>query len=230
MVRISVIIPTFDRPDSLTTCLQALAQSFPVDAETIVVSDGGSLDLEPRLAPFVKPLRLRYSLVPHGGPASARNHGLAAALGEVVAFIDDDCRPRPGWLQALTTGVSLSPPCATGGRTLNGLLANPYAEVSQLVLDLVARYERETHGHESFFPSNNFAFPTVALRRIGGFDESYRTAEDRELCRRWRKAGFALAQVPEAVVDHGCTAELHRIPAAVLCVRTGRSAVSRLRR
>jgi len=202
VLRISVVIPTLDRPGPLTACLQALTQSFPADVETIVISDGGAHDLGQWLAPFVEPLRLQYLVAPHGGPASARNHGLSSARGDIVAFIDDDCRPRPEWLRSLTAGVSLSPPRATGGTTFNGLLSNPYAKASQLILDLVARHERETYGDESFFPSNNLAFPTEALRRIGGFDESFRTAEDRELCRRWRRAGFALARVPEAIVDH----------------------------
>ena len=202
MSRISVIIPTLDRPGPLSRCLQALAQSFPADAETIVVSDGGSVDLGQWLAPFVDLLRLRYIVAPNGGPASARNHGLAAARGDIVAFLDDDCRPRSGWLLALTSGVSLSPPRATGGTTFNGLGSNVYAEVAQLILDLVARHERETYGRESFFPSNNLASPAETLRGIGGFDESFRTAEDRELCRRWRQSGFVLARVPEAVVDH----------------------------
>jgi GT2 family glycosyltransferase len=200
--RVSVVIPTLDRPGPLTACLRALACSFPPDAETVVVSDGGTVDLGRWLAPFVDPLRLRYVAAPRGGPAAARNRGLAAARGDVVAFVDDDCRPHPGWLHALTSSVSLSPPRAAGGMTLNGLVSNPYAEVAQLILDLVARHEREAHGRESFFPSNNLAFPAEVLRRMGGFDESFRTAEDRELCRRWRRAGFALARAPEAVVEH----------------------------
>lgn len=208
VLRISVVIPTFDRPGPLTACLRALSQSFPPDAETVVVSDGGTVDLGRWLAPFVEPLRLRYIVTPPGGPAAARNCGLAAARGEIVAFIDDDCRPRPGWLPALTSSVSSSSPRATGGTTFNGLASNLYAEAAQLVLDLVARHERETHGRERFFPSNNLAFPAETLRRMGGFDESFRTAEDRELCRRWRKAGFALVRVPEAVVDHDVCLDL----------------------
>jgi len=47
-----------------------------------------------------------------------------------VAFIDDDCWLRPDWLLALTSGVSLSPPRATGETTFNGLVSNAYARVS----------------------------------------------------------------------------------------------------
>jgi len=202
VIRLSVVVPTLDRPRPLAACLAALARSFPADAETLVVSDGGAVDLAPWVAPFVEPLRLRVLATSHGGPARARNHGLAAARGGVVAFIDDDCRPRPGWLTALATGVSCAPPRAAGGTTLNGLASNPYADASQVILDLVARHERAAYGGERFFPSNNVAFPAEALRGLGGFDESYRTAEDRELCRRWRRAGFALERAPDAVVEH----------------------------
>jgi GT2 family glycosyltransferase len=208
VARISVVIPTRDRPGPLTDCLRALAASFPADAETVVVSDKGAVELGPCLTPFVEPLRLRYVVGPPAGPAAARNRGLAAARGSIVAFTDDDCRPRPGWVAALAAGVSSSPPRATGGTTLNAIVENPYADAAQVILDMVARHERTVHGGERFFPSNNLAFPVDALRGLGGFDESFRTAEDRDLCRRWRQAGFALQRIPGAVVEHAPSLDL----------------------
>jgi len=202
MIRISIVIPTKDRPGPLAACLTALAASFPPDAETVVVSDGCAQDLGPIVAPFVEALRLRLLRVEHQGPAAARNRGLEAARGEIVAFTDDDCRPHPGWLTALASGVCLSPPRAVGGSTYNGLPANVYADAAQIVLCLLARHDQAETGRERFVPSNNFAFPAEALLRLGGFDESFRTAEDRELCRRWAQAGFAMGRVAEAGVDH----------------------------
>lgn len=202
MIRVSVIIPTRGGASPLRTCLGALAHAFPPDSETIVVSDGDSVNLEPLLRDFVEPLRLRCIHVPHGGPAWARNRGLEIARGEIAAFTDDDCRPRPGWLDALVARVSSSPPCAAGGITFNGLASNPFADAVQVVLDIVARHERDSCGEVRFFPANNCAFPTVELRRLGGFDESFRTAEDRELLRRWRAAGHEMRLTADAVVDH----------------------------
>jgi GT2 family glycosyltransferase len=202
VTRISVVIPTRDRPGPLSACLRALAASFPGDAETVVVSDDDATALGPCLAPFVEPLRLRHVVGPPAGPGAARNRGLAVARGSIVVFTDDDCRPRAGWATALAAGVSSSPPRATGGVTLNAVDENPYAEAAQVILDMVARHERAVHGGERFFPSNNLAFPAEVLRRLGGFDESFRTAEDRDLCRRWRQAGFALRRIPEAIVEH----------------------------
>jgi GT2 family glycosyltransferase len=201
-VRVSIIIPTRDRPGALVECLRALANSFPSDAETIVVSDNGLVPLENYVGPFVEPLRLRCVTGRGRGPAAARNCGLVVAAGDVVCFTDDDCTPRFGWVDALRSGVSGSPPRAAGGTTVNGLALNPYADAAQLVLDLIERHNLETGTSVRFVPSNNIAFPTAVLRRVGGFDESFRTAEDRELCRRWLRAGFALHRIPEAIVEH----------------------------
>jgi len=191
VTRISLVIPTRDRPGPLAACLDSLVHSFPEDAETIVVSDGGE---RPEIERWVEPLRLRLIDAPHGGPAAARNRGLAAASGEVVAFTDDDCVPRPGWLAELAAHVS--PGAAAAGTTVNGA-AGAYADASQTILELVGR-----HADEAFFSGANVAFPATALRALGGFDESFRTAEDRELCRRWRAAGLELRRAEGAVVEH----------------------------
>jgi glycosyltransferase involved in cell wall biosynthesis len=202
MIRVSVVIPTRHRPGPLAACLKVLSISFPPDAETIVVSDGDTQDLGPVVAPFVDCLRLRLLRTEHRGPAAARNRGLEAARGEIVAFTDDDCRPHPGWLASLASGVVLSPPLGVGGSTFNGLPGNAYADTAQLVLFLLAGHDRKISGGERLLPSNNFAFPADALIRLGGFDERFRTAEDRELCRRWIQAGYALGRVPDAIVEH----------------------------
>lgn len=208
MIRTTVIIPTRDAAGPLRACLEALVVGFPSDAETIVVLDGGIVDVEPILGPFMAPLRLRYLRTDGRGPAYARNRGLAEARGAVALFTDDDCRPHAGWAAALTEAVSETPPRAVGGRTVNGVVTNPYSDAAQVVLDLVARHQRSTSGAERFFPCNNCAFPVGPLRSIGGFHEDYRTAEDRELCRRWVDAGFELGLAPNAVVAHDANTNL----------------------
>jgi len=206
--RIAVVIPTLDRPRPLAACLTALSAEFPADAETIIVSDGGREDLAPVVAPFVDRLRLRLLAIEHAGPAAARNRGLELVRGDIVAFTDDDCRPHPGWLAALAAGVELSPPRAVGGTTRNGLPGNAYADAAQLVLDLLSRHDRAVTRSERLLPANNVAFPTEPLRWLGGFNERFTTAEDRELCRRWASAGFALGRVPVATVEHDARLDL----------------------
>src|SRR5262245_51538534 len=140
MPRLSVIIPTRDRPMLLSNCLRALATSLPPEAETIVVLDGCHVSIERDLAPSVERLRLRFVMAEGKGPAAARNRGLAVAKGNIVLFTDDDCVPRSDWAVVLASGVTISPPRAAGGTTLNGLVSNPYADAAQVVLDLVSRH------------------------------------------------------------------------------------------
>jgi GT2 family glycosyltransferase len=140
---------------------------------------------------------------PQRGPAAARNTGIAVAQADLLAFIDDDCEPAPGWLSALLDAARQHPECGLGGVVVNKLRHNPFSEASQLIVSfLCAYYADERTGR--FFTSNNLAFPARALQAMGGFDATYTraAAEDRELCDRWVDGGGRLVAVPEAVVLH----------------------------
>src|SRR5579859_7130106 len=95
----SIVIPTRERPDYLEVALASVApQAAAAGAEVIVVDDG-RLDANEALA-----ARAGARYVPLGDPLglnAARNAGLDAARGELIAFIDDDVEVRPGWLDAL---------------------------------------------------------------------------------------------------------------------------------
>ncbi len=111
--RISVIIPTFNRPSALKHCLRSLAVSdYPHDwFEIIVVNDGS----DPPAAVSV-PGRLTVRLLhqANAGPSAARNAGAAVASGDLLAFTDDDCEIDPGWLPALATEAASAPGCLLG--------------------------------------------------------------------------------------------------------------------
>ena len=99
--RISIIVPTFNRRDSLRITLDGLAaQGFAGAWETVVVSDGstdGTADMVrdyARTAPFA----LRFVEQANAGPARARNQGVAEAWGEVIVFLDDDVEPCPAFV------------------------------------------------------------------------------------------------------------------------------------
>lgn len=196
------MIPTLDRPELLRTCLECLSrQSMEDEIEVIVVNDGGAIDLGPILD-SVPALSTRLLLQENRGPASARNHGIREARGQWIAFTDDDCRPEPGWLAAIDRCLEREGPCLVGGCTYNLLLSNPYASASQLIVDLVYDHYNRCPKRARFFASNNLAAPREQLFEIGCFDAGLRTAEDRELCRRWRDRGWRLVHEPQAGVGH----------------------------
>ena len=195
---LAVVVPT-NRPATVVArCLEAvLAQDGP-PLEVAIVDDGSP---DPnglaRLArPAVSVLR------GPGGVSAARNAGVAATSAPVVAFTDDDCLPEPGWTAALLEALDGRDGVVAVGRVVNGVPDNRYAEAVQLVHDLVHSYYDGAHGRPALAAANNLAVPRGLLERVGGFDESMRFAEDRELCARLEAAGATFVPAPTAVVRH----------------------------
>jgi GT2 family glycosyltransferase len=202
----SVVVPTFERPARLARCLSALAALRPPAGgfEVVVVDDGGSVDLAEVMAALPPALEARLVRVPHGGPAAARNVGVASARGARVAFTDDDCRPEAGWLAAFADALDASPDALVGGRTVNGLPQNAFAEATQALMDYLYAYHERHPERPRFFASNNIALSRASFEAIGGFDARFRDAagEDREFCDRCLARGRRLAFAPQAVVSH----------------------------
>jgi len=202
----SIVIPTYNRPKQLASCLQAISGlTYPRDRfEVIVVDDGGHTPLDVIVKSFSDRLVVRLITQTNSGPALARNRGAFDAQGDFLAFTDDDCRPSSSWLHALADAFLETPDCGVGGKTINSLPDNPYSTTSQLLLDYLYEYYNQNLHGAKFFASNNMAFPRKAFLESGGFDAKYRqaAAEDRELCDRWVSQGRRLQYVPEALVSH----------------------------
>jgi GT2 family glycosyltransferase len=201
----SIVIPTRQRLRSLVGCLGAIAASdYPIHRLQVIVVDdgGGGSALDDVVLPLGGRLEIHVTHTAGLGPAGARNAGSKEAAGEVLAFTDDDCLVDSGWIRALCTAMGPSTRTAVGGRTLNGLHDNHWSATSQHIIDLVYAYYNANPAHATFLTTNNLAVPTEAFRDLGGFDERYRTAEDRDFCRRWLASERGMIYAPEALVDH----------------------------
>jgi GT2 family glycosyltransferase len=200
----SIIIPTYSRPAQLEACLQAICRiEYPRDRlEVIVVDDDSETALEPVVAPFRSRLDVSLLRQARAGPGAARNAGAERARGDFLAFTDDDCLPEPGWLTALAEVLLRSPECMVGGATVNALPGNLCSTTSQLITDVVYRHYNADPEKARFLASNNLALPAGRFRAIGGFDPTFRTAEDRELCDRWLHGGNRIEYQPGARVRH----------------------------
>lgn len=210
----SIVIPTYNRPERLASCLHSLTQlSYPRDRfEVIVVDDGSAQPMAPTVAPFESALNLTLLRQVNSGPAQARNAGAARAQGQYLVFTDDDCQPHPYWLSAMATELEQQPQALVGGHTLNALPSNVFSTASQLLIDYLYDYYNNSRQAPSFFASNNFALATEQFRQLGGFDTSFPLAagEDREFCDRWLQQGLPMAYAPEARVDHSHHLSLRR--------------------
>jgi GT2 family glycosyltransferase len=190
----------------LVDCLQSIARSdYPLDLLDVVVVDDGA-DGEATAAGAVEVVldRLDVSLLESNGrgPSAARNLGATGARGSILLFTDDDCRVDAEWVRALSLSIRDTPKTAAGGRIANRLGGNRWSTASQRVLDIVYAYYNADPARATFVASNNLAVHADAFRELGGFDERFRWAEDRDFCRRWLAAGHELIYVPTAVVQH----------------------------
>jgi len=188
--RVSVVIPTRDRPDSLRRCLDTvLTQLNEVagGAEVLVVDDGGGT------AATGVPDDNRIRVIPGfgEGPARARNRGIDAARGEIVAFTDDDVRVHPGWLNALVTSLDARPE-AVGVR--GSVIAPPF--------DVLYEHRVEDPEGGSYLTCN-VAYRRQALEECGGFYPGFPFAahEDRDLGWRMELLGPVLFE-RSMVVEH----------------------------
>ena len=212
MIRISVIIPTYNRRHVLERTLPGvLAQDFPPqDYEVIVVMDG-STDGTAELLRGLKPeCSLRVLESQHRGAGAARNVGIQAAVGELVLFLDDDLIAPPNLLRQHCASHSGADPCAVQGRMY--IASDSSQTIIRYALERIgdAYYDRLRPDMDLLFPEGMFSpyvlsylvnssMPRDFLLRCGGFDEQFLAAEELDLGLRLWKMGLSFRYEPNAI-------------------------------
>jgi glycosyltransferase involved in cell wall biosynthesis len=159
-------VPTYARPHLLGRLVEALEkQTLPADRFEVVIVDNASPDdtsaLLAQLAATSR-LRLRHLVEHKRGPAATRNTGWRGSAGPVVAFIDDDCVPEPGWLAAGLSAVLADDRIGV----VQGAVRKPEdAPLGDWTL------WRHVSGETPYFEGCNIFYRRAALEQAGGFDE-----------------------------------------------------------
>jgi glycosyltransferase involved in cell wall biosynthesis len=198
----SVIVPTRDRPDRLRRCLEALERQTARGFEVVVVDDG-SVDGRATADVVARWAHARLVVGTGRGPAAARNVGAAAAAGRLLCFTDDDCRPEPGWLDAIAGSVARGAD-VVAGPTSTALVGNPWSVASQTITNYLMDESRDdARGTTGFAPTSNVACRAEVWRAVP-FDDRYPSAagEDRDWCARLSEHGVAVRVEPGARVWH----------------------------
>jgi GT2 family glycosyltransferase len=206
---VSVVVPTFNRLPRLRETLVGLAGQVGVDDgfEVIVVSDGSTDGTDDYISSDQLPLPIIALTQPNGGPAAARNKGIAAASGELVLFIDDDVVPTPDLIAAhLRRHDHPDDDLVVVGpmETPEGYPLSPWVRWEQAML--YKQYEAMNRGDYGAtarqFYTGNASVARRHLAAAGGFDPTFRRAEDVELAYRLARQGLHFAFEPQATVLH----------------------------
>lgn len=198
-MRLSVVIPTFDRKERLTRVLDVLSGQMaevPGGCEVLVADDGSTDGTRELLATLQSRGRVEAVLLEHAGPARARNRAASQARGEILLFLGDDTTPEGGFLAGHERAHRETPgPVAVLGYTswdTERLRVTPFLTYlnehgAQFGYALIQDPENVPF---NFFYTSNVSMPRRLFLDLGGFDETFPAAvwEDVELAYRATRA------------------------------------------
>ena len=196
--RISVVVCTHNGDRTIQETLEHLRKIDYPDYEIIVVNDG-STDGSVKV---IRDHDVVLISTENRGLSSARNTGMQAARGEIIAYIDDDAYPDPHWLRYLAHAFRTGDWVGVGGPnvvppedplTSQCVALAPGGPTHVLVSDRQAEH----------IPGCNMAFRKAELEAVGGFDPRFWTAgDDVDLCWRIQERGWKIGFHPGAMVWH----------------------------
>ncbi|PYN09879.1 MAG: hypothetical protein DME02_01790 [Candidatus Rokuibacteriota bacterium] len=215
-VTVSVVIPTHDRGRVVVEAIEsALAQTHP-PLEVIVVDDGSTDDTAERVG-RLRDARVRYLRRPHAGVSAARNAGIAAATGDLVAFLDSDDLWKPDKVEAEIAALARYPSAGGVFSDLEKVDGATFVPSFMRRTRVFSRLLAERAYREGLLLSARALYlcllqevpiktPALtvrrsALERAGGFNEAWTSSEDWEFLLRFaRRESLVYVDRPLAVI------------------------------
>ncbi len=207
--RVSVVICAYNAERTMDACLASLRHLNYPDYEVIVVNDGSAdrtpaITAEHKAAYDADPSGPRMIVIdqPNRGLSIARNVGMEAATGEIIAYTDSDCVPDPDWLYFLVYKFLRSGFVAVGGPNF------PPAEPSLVPAAVAVAPGGPTHvllndEVAEHIPGCNMAFTKKVMQEAAGFEPIFAAAgDDVDFCWRLQNKGYAVGFSPAATVWH----------------------------
>ncbi|HEY1610626.1 MAG TPA: glycosyltransferase family 2 protein [Paraburkholderia sp.] len=216
-MKVTVLVPTWRRPDDLARCLSALLRQQRVPDQIVVIARAEDDATHACLAEHATPrvLKVDVAIVDEPGQVAALNRGLDAATGDVIAITDDDAAPRTDWLARIATGFEADP-------TLGALGGRDWVHEDGRVLDgerplvgkvyfsgrIVGNHHLGVGGAREvdLLKGANMSYRRDAIRNIR-FDRRLRGSgaqvhNDMAFSMAVKRAGWKLMYDPRVAVDH----------------------------
>ncbi len=204
----SVVLCTVDRVSGALAAIRSIVRDTP-SADVVVVDQGRTSELATLIARDPELAAVRLVDAPPRGLAAARNVGVQASRGAIIAFTDDDCECTPGWGAGLRAALGRDPRI---GMVFGNVEAPGYDRTAGFIpayrvpAFLVAEGVRDKARIEGIGAC--MAVRRDAWNAIDGFDESlgsgapFRAGEDTDFAVRVLLAGWRVAETPDAAVVH----------------------------
>jgi glycosyltransferase involved in cell wall biosynthesis len=213
----SVVIPTFKRPAELERCLEAISRQEYQKFDVIVVDNSSG---DPETQRVAKAWKARYVIEPKRGLCRARNRGALVSSADVIAYLDDDSVPEPGWIAGLAREFNDPMVMGVGGKTIPLSLeteaerlfakvrGGAYNRPAPLVVDKTTPYWFEICGFGGIGAGCNMAVRRAAFEVWPGFHQRtdrgtkvYGGGEQHAFFSLVSR-GFRVSYTPHAVVRH----------------------------
>ncbi len=201
---LTVVIPAYNAAKTLRWCLESILESdYPQDHLEVIVVDNNSTDETAAIAQRFP--SVRYLSENRQGPSFARNKGIEAAQGDLIAFLDADTYIEPNWLQEMAKALS---PAEVGGAECRVI---PSRALGSRSLNRFRHFNigQDTWGKYSLLSIDCFESPMInsaaclykreALLAVGGFDTRLIRHEDIDLSKRIHRQGYQLASSEKAI-------------------------------
>ena len=218
VVEITVVLPTFNRGESLQTTLDSFSHlTLPPDlAWELIIVDNNSTDNTPQVVRDFAggaPFRVRYIFERQQGRSPALNAGIAAAAGKIIAFTDDDVTLHPEWLITVKRTFERFQCAGVGGRIIP-VWQQPQPDWLEMEeQQAIVHYEpgNEPHVLKDHPPMGaNCAYRKNEFMKYGTFrldlgvsgENRGITCEDTEFATRLLRAGERIVYAPDAIIYH----------------------------
>lgn len=201
---VSIVVPVLNREATIVSCIQSLLELDFTGTHEIIVVDNGSID---RTRMLVERFRERVVLMhePVRGSYRARNKGFRYARGEIIAFTDADCIADKRWLLHLTKPFEDARVRVVGGMIR---AAQTHLLIHQYCDCYLHNQKRSQKADVPYFATSNMAVRKSVLTAANGFNGSFESGGDVELCARIIRDPSHSHYEARAVVWHRYSASL----------------------
>lgn len=205
MVKYSIVIPVYNRPDEVDELLQSLTEQTFTGFEVIVVEDGSTVPCEEVVRKYTDRLDLKYFVKLNSGPGQSRNYGVERSEGEFVIVLDSDVVLPPGYLQAVEDELSTHTDAFGGPDRAHESFSDVQKAINYSMTSFFTtggiRGGRKQMDKKFYPRSFNMGIRRELYQQLGGFSEM-RFGEDIDFSIRIYESGACCRLFPEAWVWH----------------------------